>query len=63
MGPAAVAAPDPSGNRERDELVAALAANGGNQTKAALQLGISRRTLIYRMRKYDLRAVRTIESG
>jgi DNA-binding NtrC family response regulator len=51
----------PVGSSERDELVTALESNGGNQTKTALQLGISRRTLIYRMRKYDIRAVKTIE--
>jgi len=51
----------PAGSSERDELVAALESNSGNQTKTALQLGISRRTLIYRMRKYDIRAVKTIE--
>jgi DNA-binding NtrC family response regulator len=50
-----------SGSSERDELVVALEANGGNQTRTALQLGISRRTLIYRMRKYDIRAGKTIE--
>jgi two-component system, NtrC family, response regulator AtoC len=53
--------PRVTGSSERDELVAALEANAGNQTRAALQLGISRRTLIYRMRKHDLRAVKTIE--
>ena len=41
---------------ERDLLVAALAKFGGNQTKAAHYLNISRRTLIYRMGKYKLRA-------
>ncbi len=40
---------------ERDLLVAALAKFGGNQTKAARYLNISRRTLIYRMGKYKLR--------
>jgi two-component system NtrC family response regulator len=35
--------------------VAALAKFGGNQTKAARYLNISRRTLIYRMGKYKLR--------
>ena len=41
---------------ERDLLGAALAKFGGNQTKAARYLNISRRTLIYRMGKYNLRA-------
>jgi two-component system NtrC family response regulator len=40
---------------ERDLLVAALAKFGGNQTKAARYLNISRRTLIYRMGKFNLR--------
>jgi DNA-binding NtrC family response regulator len=62
LGGAAPEPPRPAGaSSERDELVAALEANEGNQTRTALQLGISRRTLIYRMRKYDIRAVKTIE--
>ncbi len=40
---------------ERDAIVAALDACTGNQTEAAKQLGISRRTLIYRMEKYGLK--------
>lgn len=46
---------------ERDLLVAALAKFGGNQTKAAHYLNISRRTLIYRMGKYKLRASENAE--
>jgi two-component system NtrC family response regulator len=46
---------------ERDLLVAALAKFGGNQTKAARYLNISRRTLIYRMGKYKLRTPDTPE--
>ncbi|MFL6452193.1 MAG: sigma 54-interacting transcriptional regulator [Bryobacteraceae bacterium] len=46
---------------ERDLLVAALAKFGGNQTKAARYLNISRRTLIYRMGKYSLRTVNSTE--
>ncbi len=34
----------------------ALAAENGNQTRAARRLGISRRTLIYKLEKYQLRA-------
>jgi transcriptional regulator with PAS, ATPase and Fis domain len=34
---------------ERDRIVAALAEAGGNQTRAAKLLGISRRTLVYRL--------------
>lgn len=43
------------GEMERNLLIAALAKFGGNQTKAARYLNISRRTLIYRMGKYKLR--------
>ena len=39
---------------ERREIVSALAACDGNQTKAAKRLGLSRRALIYKMRKYGL---------
>ena len=46
---------------ERDLLVAALAKFSGNQTKAARYLNISRRTLIYRMGKYKLRALNGVE--
>ncbi|MBN1774487.1 MAG: sigma 54-interacting transcriptional regulator [Deltaproteobacteria bacterium] len=46
---------------ERDAILAALRECGGNQTHAARKLGISRRTLIYRMRKYDIRSSRTTE--
>ena len=42
---------------ERNAIAAALEACGANQTEAAKQLGISRRTLIYRMEKYGLKAV------
>ena len=40
---------------ERTAIAAALEASGGNQTEAAKQLGISRRTLIYRMEKHGLK--------
>ncbi|MGE5182276.1 MAG: sigma 54-interacting transcriptional regulator [Acidobacteriota bacterium] len=40
---------------EREAIVAALAACGGSQTKAAKQLGISRRALIYRMERHGLK--------
>ncbi len=38
----------------RDQIVAALAQCGGNQTRAAELLGVSRRTLINRMEEYGL---------
>ncbi|MEO8704131.1 MAG: sigma 54-interacting transcriptional regulator [Kofleriaceae bacterium] len=40
---------------ERQAISTALDACGGNQTDAAKQLGISRRTLIYRMEKHGLK--------
>jgi two-component system NtrC family response regulator len=40
---------------ERELIVRALARFGGNQTKAAEYLDISRKTLIYRMEKHGLR--------
>jgi diguanylate cyclase (GGDEF)-like protein len=40
---------------ERAAIVAALDACGGNQTRAAEKLGISRRALIYKMEKHGLK--------
>jgi two-component system, NtrC family, response regulator AtoC len=40
---------------ERENVAAALEACGGNQTKAAQRLGISRRALIHKMDKFGLR--------
>ncbi|WP_437753371.1 sigma 54-interacting transcriptional regulator [Sorangium sp. So ce1389] len=40
--------------RERERIIAALEACGGNQTHAAAQLGISRRTLINRLEAFRL---------
>jgi DNA-binding NtrC family response regulator len=40
---------------ERNAIIAALDACRGNQTEAAKQLGLSRRTLIYRMEKHGLK--------
>ena len=39
---------------ERQAIVDALEANGGNRTRAARQLGISLRTLQYRLKEYGL---------
>ena len=48
-------APPKGGDQaERQRIVAALAACAGNQTQAARRLGISRRTLIYRLDEYGL---------
>jgi DNA-binding NtrC family response regulator len=53
------AVPEPA-NRieamERAAIVEALAACGGNQTRAAQLLGLTRRALIYRMEKHGLKA-------
>jgi two-component system, NtrC family, response regulator AtoC len=40
---------------ERAAIEAALAASGGNQTRAAARLGVSRRALIYKMEKHGLK--------
>jgi DNA-binding NtrC family response regulator len=42
-------------NIERDAIVAALDASGGNQSLAARRLGITRRKLIYKLEKYGLK--------
>ncbi len=39
---------------EREQIVAALARHGGNRTRAAEELGISRRTLHYRLKEYGI---------
>jgi len=41
---------------ERAAIVAALEAEGQNQTRSARRLGLSRRALIYKMEKYGLKA-------
>lgn len=49
-----VVPPDSSEADERARIIAALDACAGNQTKAAEQLGISRRTLVHRLDIYGL---------
>jgi DNA-binding NtrC family response regulator len=56
------AAPPPVGaireqiaDLEQRRIEEALAAEGGNQTRAAKRLGISRRALIYKLEKYGLK--------
>ena len=39
---------------ERQQIEEALAVEKGNKTRAAKRLGISRRTLLYKLAKYDL---------
>jgi DNA-binding NtrC family response regulator len=43
---------------ERKSLEAALAAENGNQTRAAARLGISRRALLYKMQRYGFGSTR-----
>jgi DNA-binding NtrC family response regulator len=42
---------------ERETLVKALEACGGNRTRAAQRLGISRRALLYKIDKYGLKDI------
>src|SRR5690606_2940242 len=44
----------PEFEAERQRIMAALEANGGNQTLAAKQLGISRRTMLNRLDAYAI---------
>jgi transcriptional regulator with GAF, ATPase, and Fis domain len=39
---------------ERNIIVSALEQTGGNQTKAAMRLGTTKRILSYRVRKYGI---------
>ena len=45
-------APETLGEVERQQILAALDRNGGNRSKAAAELGISRRTLYNRLAEY-----------
>jgi DNA-binding NtrC family response regulator len=68
--PASAAAPVTSGGEalpasverlERETIVKALNACAGNQTRAAAELGISRRTLLYKMKKLGIRSARIVD--
>jgi two-component system response regulator AtoC len=48
------AEPESEGGSERDRVIRALEACGGNQTRAAKILGVSRRTLINRLEQFQL---------
>jgi DNA-binding NtrC family response regulator len=54
-GAGAVAGTDRITALERTAIIEALATCGGNQTRAAQLLGLSRRALIYRMEKHGLK--------
>ncbi len=65
--PAPVAEPPPQKPRNRDEmkkmeLIAALEQAGGNQSRAAELLGVSRVTVWNRMKRYGLKPARTIRA-
>jgi len=56
------ALPSPGGraeDAERDRVIAALAACGGNQSRTAALLGIARNTLIRRIQRYNLKRPRS----
>jgi DNA-binding NtrC family response regulator len=53
--PSALAGATSMQDAEKSMIVQALKDNGGNRTKAAAQLGISRRTLHRKLNDYDLR--------
>jgi transcriptional regulator of acetoin/glycerol metabolism len=48
------AEPEVESSSERDRVIRALESCGGNQTRAAKLLGISRRTLINRLEQFQL---------
>ncbi|HET6580145.1 MAG TPA: YceI family protein [Gemmatimonadales bacterium] len=56
--PAEAAAPDSLEAAERRHIALALRHTGGNKRQAALLLGISRSTLLHKVRKYGLAAAR-----
>ena len=53
--PAAGAIREQLADLEQRRIEEALAAEGGNQTRAAKRLGLSRRALIYKLEKYGLK--------
>ncbi len=48
---------------ERHIIISALERTGGNQKKAALQLGTTKRILAYRVRKYGIDVAQFCRSG
>lgn len=58
LAPVAPVAPDSLEAAERRHIAHVLAHTGGNKRQAALLLGISRSTLLHKVRKYGLEASR-----
>lgn len=58
LAPGVPAAPDSLESAERRHIAHVLARTGGNKRQAALILGISRSTLLHKVRKYGLTAPR-----
>jgi DNA-binding NtrC family response regulator len=54
LAPAAPAGPEPLDAVERRHIAAILAHTGGNRRQAALLLGISRSTLLNKIRRYGI---------
>jgi DNA-binding NtrC family response regulator len=64
LAPDAAVAPDSLDDAERRHIERTLRHTGGNRRQAALILGISRSTLLHKIRKYGLDGVRfTGEDG
>ena len=61
--PGKVPSLSPKENEERDRIVAALEAHAGNQTRAAMTLGMARRTLIARLDQYGIPRPRKPDSA
>jgi DNA-binding NtrC family response regulator len=61
--PGRAAALSPTETEERDRIVAVLDAHAGNQTRAAMALGMSRRTLITRLEQYGIPRPRKADSA
>lgn len=59
LAPLAPVAPDSLEAAERRHIARVLAHTGGNKRQAALLLGISRSTLLHKVRKYGLGASRS----
>ncbi len=53
LAPRSQLPPDPLDAAERRHILSVLSYTGGNRRKAALLLGISRSTLLNKLRRYD----------